>query len=386
VVGDARKHAVPALIPLDPAAAAASIQVVEETSEQADDAVWPDVRNAVPAVTGAKAGEAWPRLGGATKPGTSPPTTVARRPKRKPGNPVLEIAKMAAGGAAGLAVGYVILLWVGGPRNDFFDILPRLPRWLRPPSARGALDDLPAWQSGLADAVDQAKRPVDPLPLASQEADAPPVDANAAPAARETPRSGRGGSVSSAAEVRQAAAAVEALLETTAGDKDAPARSPDQRAVLAATTWERLVDRAARLPAKDPERQAALAAVARVVAQRTADADKWNRRAGEELADDLDRQKPLVFTGRLQQVERRGDWFLSSLVLTGQPTLVSLVSAQPLEFKQGDDLAVFGLLVTRPRDRFPGYDGPAQGPAVLPGVVVRFSAPAKIAAPATKSP
>jgi len=387
VAGDARKHAVPALIPLDPAAAAASVQAasvqaVEESSEAADDAVWPDVRNVAPAAAASR-GDAWPRVGQATKTNTSPPTTVARRPKRKPGNPVVEIAKMAAGGAAGLAVGYVILLWVGGPRNDFFNILPRLPRWLRPPSARSTLDDLPAWQSGLADKIDSGKQAFDQAATSVKETDqATDLSTTTLPSKTEPARSN---AASSGAEVRQAVAAVEETSDAVSGGKEGAARSPDQRAVLAATAWERLVDRAARLPASDPERQAALAAISRLVAQRAADAEKWNRRAAEELGDDANRSKPLVLTGRLQQVERRGDWFQSHLVLAGSPTLVTIVSAQPLEFKTGDDLAVFGLLVTRPRDRFPGYDGPAQGAVVHPGAVVRFAAPAKIAPPATKS-
>jgi hypothetical protein len=79
-------------------------------------------------------------------------------------------------------------------------------------------------------------------------------------------------------------------------------------------------------------------------------------------------------------VERRGAWFLSQLVLNGQPKLASLVSAQPLEFKPGDDLAVLGLAIDNPRQRFAGYEGPAQGPVVWPGLVM------KIAARAAKTP
>lgn len=47
-----------------------------------------------------------------------------------------QLLGMALGGVAGLAIGYYVLIWLGGPRADFLHVLPKVPHWLRPPARR----------------------------------------------------------------------------------------------------------------------------------------------------------------------------------------------------------------------------------------------------------
>lgn len=47
-----------------------------------------------------------------------------------------QLVGMALGGVLGLAIGYWVLLWIGGPQSDFLELRPKLPRWLLPPVRR----------------------------------------------------------------------------------------------------------------------------------------------------------------------------------------------------------------------------------------------------------
>ncbi len=369
--GQARKHAVPELIPLNPAAAAAAELPDPAPGEAAGETTWPELGPSTAPASASGATSAWPKLDSKASQTSLP--KIGLRPRRKPANPVAELVKIVAGGAAGLAVGYVILLWMGGPKNDFLEILPKLPEWLRPPAARqGFIEREPA-ESPSAVTVPPADAQSPPREVDLSSADPEPPPQPSSPSGN-TPL---GLASSTAAEVRQALAAADAALEPAPVEASAKGPTPEQRAALAATAWDRLIDVSTRLAPSDPDSAAARAAVEKAVYRRSSAldaADAWNRRAQSQLSDRGDRDQSLALVGRLRQVERRGAWYLSHLVLAGQPELATLVSAEPLEFKSGDDLAVLGLTIARPRERFAGYEGPAQGPVVWPGVVVRVAA------------
>ncbi|MFO0899815.1 MAG: hypothetical protein U0836_20485 [Pirellulales bacterium] len=368
--GQARKHAVPELIPLNPAAAAAEA-ADSAPSESAAEGAWPALGPSASPAPASGGTSAWPKLDSKSRPASLP--KIGLRPRRKPANPVAELVKIVAGGAAGLAVGYVILLWMGGPKNDFLEILPKLPEWLKPAAARqGFIEREPA-ESPVATSDPPADAAFPPREVDLSSADPEPAPRTSSPSGGAP----SGLVPSTAAEVRQALAAADAALEPAPVEASAKGPTPEQRAALAATAWDRLIDVSTRLAPSDPDSAAARAAVEKAVYRRlnAADAaDAWNRRAQSQLSDRSDRDQSLALVGRLQQVERRGAWYLTHLVLAGQPKLAALVSAEPLEFKPGDDLAVLGLTLAQPRERFAGYEGPAQGPVVWPGVVVRVAA------------
>jgi hypothetical protein len=51
-----------------------------------------------------------------------------------------QFAGMAFGGVLGLAIGYYVLLWIGGPQADFLELRDKLPGWMTPPN-KGNRDD-----------------------------------------------------------------------------------------------------------------------------------------------------------------------------------------------------------------------------------------------------
>ncbi|HVA51785.1 MAG TPA: hypothetical protein VNH11_35920 [Pirellulales bacterium] len=67
------------------------------------------------------------------------------RRKSSPLGVLGQLVGMALGGVVGLAIGYYVLVWMGGPRADFLELRGKLPHWLRPPVRRhnDAGDSLP---------------------------------------------------------------------------------------------------------------------------------------------------------------------------------------------------------------------------------------------------
>ncbi|HUY32198.1 MAG TPA: hypothetical protein VMV69_05410 [Pirellulales bacterium] len=59
---------------------------------------------------------------------------IAAKPRSKPASIGIfgQFVGMVGGGIIGLALGYYVLLWIGGARADFLDIREKLPRWLVP--------------------------------------------------------------------------------------------------------------------------------------------------------------------------------------------------------------------------------------------------------------
>jgi hypothetical protein len=51
-----------------------------------------------------------------------------------------QLVGVIGGGIVGLAIGYIILLWIGGPERDFLELGPRLPRWAVPAGFHAAAD------------------------------------------------------------------------------------------------------------------------------------------------------------------------------------------------------------------------------------------------------
>jgi hypothetical protein len=279
--GEARKHSVPELIPVGDVGAV-NLANAEQAAEVA--APWPEVRSQVGALPeGARPG--WPKLEGATGASAAPAKGAARRPRRQPANPVAELAKIIGGGVAGLAVGYVILLWLGGPKNDFLEILPRLPDWFRERAEQRASRIEPGQadeaREAENDALDQVDRSVD--------LQAPPATAKTAePDALTLAPWPLGVAPSTAAEVRQAVAAFESTLAPppATAEKGAASASVEQRAAATAAAWERAIDLATRLGQHDATRAAELEAVKQLALRRLAagDAEAWNHRAAAQLA------------------------------------------------------------------------------------------------------
>lgn len=74
---------------------------------------------------------------GFAEPSEEPAYAVHSAPRPKAATSTLgalgHFAGMALGGVLGLAIGYYVLLWIGGPRADFLEIRSKLPAWMLPP-------------------------------------------------------------------------------------------------------------------------------------------------------------------------------------------------------------------------------------------------------------
>ncbi|HVX13506.1 MAG TPA: hypothetical protein VHC22_20140 [Pirellulales bacterium] len=66
-----------------------------------------------------------------------------------------QLVGMALGGIAGLAIGYYVLMWVGGPRADFLELRGKLPRWLVPGRRHNTVTDAVPFAK-LSDTLDSA--------------------------------------------------------------------------------------------------------------------------------------------------------------------------------------------------------------------------------------
>ena len=68
---------------------------------------------------------------------TSPAYQVrsVARPKKTAFGFVGQLLGMVLGGVLGLALGYYILLWIGGPQADFLQVRAKLPQWMLPSKA-----------------------------------------------------------------------------------------------------------------------------------------------------------------------------------------------------------------------------------------------------------
>lgn len=73
--------------------------------------------------------------------GTAVATSMASRAAslRKPKKSFLRnIVNYIGGGVVGLALGYFVLLWIGGPDRDFLELGKKLPAWMTPTSFNGS--------------------------------------------------------------------------------------------------------------------------------------------------------------------------------------------------------------------------------------------------------
>lgn len=98
------------------------------------------------------------------------------RAARSNGGPsfLRQIVGIIGGGLLGLAIGYFILLWIGGPEKDFLELGRRLPRWAVPgafhPDDDPPVEEAPEGPS-LSDLLEQPLEDEDDPPPEPPEAD-----------------------------------------------------------------------------------------------------------------------------------------------------------------------------------------------------------------------
>lgn len=291
------------------------------------------------------------------------------RGRRKGPGLKAHLVGVVGGGALGLAVGYYLLNYIGGPKFNFLDIpLPGIEHTQRDGGGRAASDDA-------LDADElRGDRPSRPQPRIELPKEPPrpsaPVDpppSNNGPPARTTPRPRSTPSEPtyySAAELGAAAALARQALDKSKG-------------AVSADAYRRLCRLAEMVTFADPAdggvpaRQGEVILALQAAAGGAERIDSLGEQAASRLSDAMRVGGGIVLAGTVTAAERRGEYHLLNLALAngGQPATV--VSRSPAGFTSGDRVVIAGVIVDQPSQQFPGVDWD-NSPVVLGGMPLRI--------------
>lgn len=351
-----------------------------------------------------------------------PALRVAAQPRRKASGwgVVGQLFGMVVGGAAGLAIGYWILLWIN-PRADFLELRGKLPSWMMPAGRRHA----PPWQDSsaaepsgpgagrrsLADLLREPDAGGPALEVGGPEDFAQPADfsqvdvvdssddaqAGDDPLPHEpTPREPigpRGFSPHTADELKSAlAAALRAVrceycqgnprphrAEPSASDETPSSETPRKTprcehcrgtgvGNITVPVFERLCELAeiatfaqfdaADAAARDECRNAAQDLLLLIAADRDR-GEVIGRLAADRLDDSQRPSNGVILAGTVARTQHEGDLFTMRIVLSGIARTVTVVSRDAPEpaFGPRDHVLILGSIVDSPANNLAGYEG-----------------------------
>lgn len=323
-------------------------------------------------------------VGGAVGPslgagGLKPPGTRSATRRGGPGL-VGQLVGVVGGGVLGLAIGYYLLNWIGGPQFNFLDIpLPGLP------AQRGAQNDLARQPHDEEDRIGAADRemPVDDrsAPLAAQPQ---PADVLETPPIEEAPQlppdyvGPRNVETRSLEELSAAVRAAKSLLicdrcQSTGYVNGSPGRAgaacpecggkvagPIDRqafAILcqladAATFAEPEPDEVSNIRRKEALRSLMLRAA--LPEERIA---QIGRLAWEAVEGGDRRSRGIAVAGVVAETGRAGRLHWAKIRLSGSNDQLTAVSRLGLPARAGEPLLVLGSVVERPAEELVGYEG-----------------------------
>jgi len=324
------------------------------------------------------------------------------RPKARGPSVLGQLIGIVGGGALGLAIGYVILLRIGGAQYDFLEISHKLPRWMTSPAKEARRDaqdaDSPDRGGPSRSLADLANEPDQPLPtnppvepavppadLPTTEPESPPeqlgpslgvrnaatftsddlgvalADANSALGCESCSSTGvvkrtvdtgvfrevNGKKVAQTAEKRMAC--------EVCGGKPGVKMTPEVYQKLsrlsevitfveAANVWHRRegVQNLLLKAGSDPQR-----------------AEAMGRLAGFQLDSAAREQNGIALAGTVEAVGTEGPLHFTRIVLFGLPKVVTVVStraAQP-KIELRDRVIILGSIVDNPKENLAGYAG-----------------------------
>lgn len=305
-----------------------------------------------------------------------------RTPRRPQGGGFLgQLIGVVGGGILGVAIGYYLLNWWGGPQFNFLDLpLPGLP--VDQPVADAPRDAAPppelpepdgAAAAPVAPAAPDANGPAMP---AEPEADtSPPL-----PADYVGPRTFTSRPI---AELESVLLAAKGLVicdrcQSTGlvTVKDAATGSSSQRvpcdqcggqtgAPLSPQGFATVCQLAELVAFAEPEpneavnirRKDALRAILARATKSDEQRAAIGREAGARLETPQVAGEGILLAGTLDAVGREGRLHWGRVILPGSARPVMIVSRTGLPGKPGDDLGVLGVVVDRPREELVGYAG-----------------------------
>ncbi|HEV3007239.1 MAG TPA: hypothetical protein VGX78_22405 [Pirellulales bacterium] len=332
---------------------------------------------------------------------------VAARPRSQStfAGAVGQLVGIVVFGVIGLSVGYLILLWLQGPKGDILKIRDKLPRWItpgerdeEPPAHARSQSPEPSHETrGTHEAFDAriaapgsdrpANRSIDPPGIEEQEES--DLATSAADAA-DRPLGPLQFAPHAPAELAAALLKVHAALgcehcggtgfvRQAAGRESAGAGPSGSRRVrcehcdgkpsgkFTVDRFDELCDLAElatflRIERTEPDWDAIRQEALRVLHRLGDDHDKAQiagRLAGPRLDDSRRQSNGIVLAGTVHDAEPEGPLFRTRLVLFGRPrtvTVMSLAAPSP-PLSAHDRVIILGSIIDSPRDNLGGYVG-----------------------------
>ena len=341
------------------------------------------------------------------------------RPKPRGPSVLGQLIGIVGGGAVGLAIGYVVLLRIGGGQYDFLEIADKLPRWMLPP-ARDAQRVVPpatspgpmAPQRSLSDLLNKPDQPAaagqpteppppeGPVPATEPENPPAPPASSAAPA----PQVGLRNAVTYTSDELGAALA-EAMASL--GCEHCNSTGVVKRTVVTGvrevngkkieqTAEKRLPCEvcggkpSAKMTPEVYQKLSRLAEVVTFVEINPGATSAWHRResvqnlllraggdvqraeamgrlAGFQLDAGRREQSGIVLAGTVEALDKEGPLYTTRLVLFGLGKVVTVVSSRPARptIDVRDRVVILGSIVDNPAEKLAGYEG--QMPQVVWG-------------------
>lgn len=280
---------------------------------------------------------------------------------------------IVGGGVVGLALGYFILLWIGGPQKDFLEIGHRLPRWMVPAAFHRAqpMRELSGDDAGrsLADLLQHLED--DPRVLPEPELEGLPPEppprehvaaaqpATAAVAVIDAPKlttADLDAALKTASEVRLSLVARET--------SDATLRPLKESAYQAFTALAEAVTFAMHEPGREIEHAMLLSQAEQLLLDTLANermidrlgplAAKWIETAEGQTTGVV--AAGIVIGSHMGTREQRG----ILVELTGTSRTLPVVAPFAIDAPLGARVVVVGSLIDEPEERIRGYTGSAE--------------------------
>jgi hypothetical protein len=284
-----------------------------------------------------------------------------------------QLVGIAGGGVIGLAIGYYVLLWIGGPQKDFLEIGHRLPPWAVPAAfhrvevrTAPSQDDARRSLADLLDADDEGRDelglPVEPegmppAPLPGEQV--PAVDAIKTEVAVLDPPKRTTADLEAALQ-----AAADVRLSLVAGELNDPALRPlKSSAYRAFAALADAVTFAQATPGREAEHKA-FATQAEQLLVDTLVSERMKGQLGGLAAEWLDAagrdSKGVVAAGHVAGshmgiADQRG----ILVELAGTTRRLAVVGPHAIDAPRGANVVVVGTLIDKPHVRIGGYTGSA---------------------------
>lgn len=307
------------------------------------------------------------------------PAPVPRRKKKKQKSALREMVGAILGGFLGLAIGYYLLNWIGGPRFDFMEFyLPGVPHTYKhwPGADAGKSpqpDDRPGKPAANRSPQGEPSRQEQPLPERPGRSaeDSPPPERGPQPpprepAARQPPAESEPAPLppEQVGPVNPLSFTSDELGEALKSAHEA-VRDADPTALMSLETYQALcrLGHVLAFVRRDPadgrlvSRQQAVQGILEDLGRAGGQPDEVGRLAGELLQREPRPGNGILLGGRVRGVASKGGLHGLTVKLPDPYPLITVMSDRPLPVGTQDGVLILGSIVEDPAQNVVGYDG-----------------------------